>query len=365
MSGSLFQAFGHLAVAEHRYDTSNFPHRETDLLVLVSGWERRGSYVLEQLRVKSRSVLFLDFDLSGLEKEIDQADLKDGIVNRERVEQYCRLNGISDYLHVKLADSTDHKQNSEIIDRSFSMFQTKGIRSVYIEATLVPRIYLHYMIGCLLKRSIVPILDIGYHEGAYDGIADAASLANGKFSFVNVPIFPGSGGTSQEKYFVIGLGGDEALFYDLHQSRAPGHVFLLTGLDDRYPKIIELLKTQIRTATQTFRIDEGEIFNSTAFSVVGYLTSLWSIGSKAGSMDSINIFVSGPRPQAVAAAIFACVDGRVSIIGRVPHKYTVRNNMPGTTYWTFRIADLANTDLTRGSPLVFDLPETSTPTEEL
>ncbi|MBX5146682.1 hypothetical protein [Rhizobium lentis] len=342
MSGDRYWVSGNIAVGEKKLsDTGSIEAVSADIAVFALGWESRSVALDRHLRLDVKHLLVLDFALAGTGDEAIEA-------NRRKLKKIASEWGVG-ISEIKLATSTDFLKNINTLEIAIAEFARKfgtyygSLRRVFVECSTMPRVYIQWLIaygfggaGCF------PALDFGYAEGAYEAPSGPAEFSSVVDRYETVPLLNGSGGMGEEKFLIVGIGGDADMFYGLVHEFSPERVAVLVPHSERHEHLDSLLNQQVAKVTEMYRLQEEEVRRVNSFAIHGYLAAFEDYATKAGDRAVISVFAGGPKVQAIASAIFACADRRVQVKARIPKSYARRDVRSNGSYHWFRLVDLTS-----------------------
>jgi hypothetical protein len=142
---------------------------------------------------------------------------------------------------------------------------------------------------------ILPALDFGYSEGTYEATSGPAEFSSAVDRYETVPLLNGSGGIGEEKFLIVGIGGDADMFYGLVHEFSPERVPVLVPQSERHGHLDLLLNQQVAKVTEMHRLQEEEVRRVNSFAIQAYLAALEEYSTKVGDRAVISVFAGGRR----------------------------------------------------------------------
>lgn len=335
-----YRVFGNIAVSEKSKDLGNVEIVDADIAVVALGWESRFTSFGEHLNLKVKKIIVLNFALTNEEKPSVDA-------NRTTLIALASRWGI-EIAFIDLERSTEYQKNTNILSHALADFAESfgsyqgNFRRVFVECTTMPRIYIQWLVAFAFKKLAIHSLEFGYAEGNYVSVAGKEDFSSGLDRYVPVPLFQGGGGMGEEKVLLVGIGGDADVFYGLIDIVSPERVSLLIPRSNNNTTIDALLDQQVAKVRETHRLEDSELRDIEAFGLGAHLDAFEDYLESVGDRAVVNVFVSGPKIQAVAAAVLACCDKRVQLKARIPTSYARREVAPNGRYHLYRLIDLTS-----------------------
>ncbi|MER8541505.1 hypothetical protein NKH17_18915 [Mesorhizobium sp. M1334] len=335
-----YRVFGNVAVTEKVSDRGAVEVVEADIAIVALGWETRFAAFGDHVDLKVKKMIVLDFALKSTGIAAVEA-------NREKLVAIGKRWGI-DVTVVDLEASIEYQKNINILDHTLSqMAESCGsyqgnLRKVFVECSTMPRIYIQWLVAFAFKKVAIQSLEFGYAEGTYENAAGKEDFSSGLDRYVTVPHLQGGGGMGEEKILLVGIGGDADVFYGLIDLVSPERISLLVPRSERNEHIDVLLDQQVAKVRETHRLEEGEVRDIEAFGLTAHLDAFEAYLEGFGSRSVVNVFVSGPKVQAIAAAVLACSDNRVQIKARIPTSYAHREVSANGRYHFYKLIDLTS-----------------------
>src|SRR6185312_13785185 len=103
-----------------------------------------------------------------------------------------------------------------------------------------------------------------------------------------------------------------------------------------------LLDQQVAKVRETHRLEDGDVRDIEAFGLTAHLDTFETYLEGFGLRSVVNVFVSGPKVQAIAAAVLACSDSRVQLKARIPTSYSPREVSANGRYHLYKLVDLTS-----------------------
>lgn len=342
MTASTFQyrVFGHLAVTERERDAGSCETIEADIAIVALGWETRFAAFENHLDLKVRKLVVLDFAL----KEATIPAIKE---NRQKLIAMGIRWGV-EVAVITLEPSIDYQKNINVLDHLLTQMAAScgsyegTLRRVFVECSTMPRVYIQWLIAAAFKKMSIQSLEFGYAEGIYGNARQKEDFSSGLDRYVTVPHLQGSGGMGEEKVLLVGIGGDADLFYGLIDIVSPERISLLVPRSEGNAHIDALLDQQVAKVRETHRLEEGEVRDIQAFGLTSHLDAFEAYLEGFGPRAVVNVFVSGPKVQAIAAAVLACSDNRIQLKARIPTAYAQREVTANGRYHIYRLVDLTS-----------------------
>ncbi|MQW42523.1 hypothetical protein GHK68_09265 [Sinorhizobium meliloti] len=335
-----YRVFGNIAVHEKCRDSGDPEAIESDVAIIALGWESRFTAFGDHLRLKAKKIVVLDFALQ--DTGISAVD-----ANREKLASLANGWGV-EVLVVNLEPSTEYQKNINILDHALAQLAEPcgsyqgTLRRVFVECSTMPRIYIQWLVAFAFKRLAIQSLEFGYAEGVYTSTGGKDDFSSGLDRYVTVPHLQGGGGMGEEKVLLVGIGGDADVFYGLIDLVSPERISLLVPRSQKHAAIDTLLDQQVSKVRGTHRLEDHEVKDIDAFGLAAHLDAFESYLEGFGPRAVINVFVSGPKVQAIAAAVAACSDPRVQLKARIPTSYAHREVAADGRYHLYRLIDLTS-----------------------
>ncbi|MER8961104.1 hypothetical protein [Mesorhizobium sp. M0701] len=335
-----YRVFGHLAVTEMTRDPGTCETIEADIAIVALGWETRFAAFGTHLDLKVGKIVVLDFAL----KEGNIPAVEE---NRRKLIALGNRWGV-DVTVITLDASIEYQKNINLLDHLLTQLAAScgsyegSLRRVFVECSTMPRIYIQWLIAVAFKKISIQSLEFGYAEGIYGNASGKEDFSSGLDRYVTVPHLQGSGGMGEEKVLLVGIGGDADVFYGLIDIVSPERISLLVPRSEKNAHIDALLDQQVAKVRETHRLEDGEVRDIQAFGLIAHLDAFETYLDGFGSRAVVNVFVSGPKVQAIAAAVLACSDSRVQLKARIPTSYAHHEVSANGRYHIYKLIDLTS-----------------------
>ncbi len=312
---------------------------------------------MKRLRFDASHALIVDFS-------VDESAAAAVTACKDRIVNFVRESGVQSVEVLQLGPSTDYKRNANLLTTALQQIVGEAKRKkevdnreltdrhrqpwrgrLFCEISVLPKVYIQIVIAASLKMGLFPSTTFGYCQAEYPSSDGKADFSHGKADIAAVPHLYSSEGMTEEKTMVACLGGEEEVFYRVTDEQNPDQIRLIVPRNRTYPAIEDLLDRQVGRARESFRLADTDIADVPAFSAVAHLKALDDFSRQSQPRGSLGVFVGGPKPQAIASAVFACIDPRAYVTARVPNRYQVREVLPAKPYWLYNILDLTAPEL--------------------
>lgn len=92
----------------------------------------------------------------------------------------------------------------------------------------MPRVYIQWLVAFGFGSiGAFPAVDFGYAEGSYPPPSGSEEFSSAVDRYETVPLLNGSGGMGEEKFLIVGIGGDADMFYGLVDEFSPERIAVL------------------------------------------------------------------------------------------------------------------------------------------
>lgn len=312
-----------------------------DIAIFALGWESRFLALESHVALNIKRILVLDFELADTGDQVIEA-------NRKKLLGLAKKLDVA-ITEIKLAPSTEFLKNINTLGHTLTELARQigtyhgSLRRVFIECSTMPRVYIQWLVAFGFGSiGAFPAVDFGYAEGSYAPPSGSAEFSSAVDRYETVPLLNGSGGMGEEKFLIVGIGGDADMFYGLVDEFSPERVAVLVPQSSRHAHLDTLLNHQVAKITEMYRLGDDEVRRIGSFSIEAYLQAFEEYAMKVGERAVISVFAGGPKVQAIAAALFACADRRVQVKARIPKGYARRNVQQNGSYHLFRLVDLTS-----------------------
>lgn len=308
--------FNGYSFEEGQFAVGDLPILEVDVAIFVLGWESRCMEFAKSGAIKGKRAYVIRF-------------LDDGLGVAEESAILGSLGGNFGEIKIIRFDSAQNKSKWEgEIDRFVAeLAHAAEDRICFVDYTTMPKAITQTLYQMILSRNIFPRIHWGYCEGIYSSQAGNLIFDQGVLgSFFPIRYAHGKGGTSVERAVIVGLGGDVNVVSVLLDGPDYDHVFVLTASSEGSPELFRTAHDQKLRIMREHHVPEGNFRETSAHSVSECILEYLKIVKQLPKECAIDIFSAGPKSQAVAAcAIAEKFQGSVSLLGRVPKKYSRHN----------------------------------------
>lgn len=305
--------FNGYSFEEQHFKVGDVPIFEVDDAIFVLGWESRCMEFANSAAIRGKRAYCIRF-------------MDDGLGEKEEREAENNLSEIFDEFELRRFTSARDRTTweGELDGLIAEMAKCRDALTCFVDYTTMPKAMTQTLYRMLLSRDKYPKIHWGYCEGVY-----ASSEGNLLFDqgvsgpFFPIRFSPGKGGTSVERAVIVGLGGDVKLISELLDGPDYDHVYVLSANSDGSPELLKTAHEQKVRIMREHHVPEDNFRETSAHSVNDCVLAYLNIVRELPKECSIEILATGPKPQAVAAcAIAEKFEGSVSLLGRVPKKYS-------------------------------------------
>jgi hypothetical protein len=327
-----FAAFHQFAIDQQTSNADALFLLDVDVFMVLSGWESRGWEFKRHIELKSGRMFLLDFEIEG-------AAVQESVT---QIEAFAAARSSVQFARVPLAPSVEFRSNISKLTDLIENCVTTGATRIFLDVTCMPRLYIQEIIGWAFRKRRLPILKFGYALGCYDDTDEASKSSHGFSKYVNVPSLSVSDATSRKKVLLASIGVENELFFRLVEDMSPNIVRIIYAPSRVDPRINVSLEAQIKKANELMDVDSVDLIRCEPFDVLETVKLLSSAAAEQSKQAAITIFVAGPKPHAIAAAVVACARPNVSLRARVPPSYRRQPVRALGTYEIITIADLSS-----------------------
>ncbi|MEI4234795.1 hypothetical protein [Roseovarius sp. D22-M7] len=310
---SVVMIFNGYSFEERHFNVGDIEELEVDDAIFVLGWESRCMEFARSGAIKGKRAYGIRF-------------LDDGMGERQEHELEALLSESFDDFELRRFTSAQDRTSWEGELDGFIAELAKRADSLtcFVDYTIMPKAMTQTLYRMLLSRDSYPKIHWGYCEGIYSSAAGNLTFDQGVADqFFPIRFAQGKGGTSVERAVIAGIGGDVKLISDLLDGPDYDHVFVISAKSGGSPELFKTAHEQKARIMREHHVPETNFRETSAHSVNDCILEYLSIVRALPRECAIEILATGPKPQAVAAcAIAEKFEGSVSLLGRVPKKYS-------------------------------------------
>ncbi len=319
------------------FATDSMPKVDVDLAVFVIGWESRSRTFIEAGRITGRKCLVFSFRDDGISEESRSA-----FYDKAR---YC----FDDVVPIELPKASNRIGWQSEIEKLFKSPDNTHGDSCFVDYTSLPKAIAQTLYRFLLVDQSFCRSHWGYLEGIYPKEILGHKYSQGLAEpFFPIRHTPGTGGISEKQALIVSIGADEQIIFDLLEIRSYDAVAVMYSDSNLSPALEDVRKATVARLCREYSVANDLILQSSASSVNDAIDNYIKLIKKIPREYSVDIFCCGTKSHALAAcAVAERFKKTVSLIGRIPKKYSRSDVLPSGQGSISSMTDFTNPSVSR------------------
>lgn len=307
---------------------------EYDLLIMAASWDSRCLCLLSA-DVRARWGIGIFFENRGVLGLRDAHDPQ-----------------VRDYLEHRCETVREIEHASEDLDGLWQELW-KGAWEAYtnvgrplrvlLDVSTCPRYYALALLSGGFRKGIVESVTCFYAEGQYPESREESTheqFTTGRWKTRDVPFLTGTADPGNSRFYVVSLGFEGAKTYLAVSNNDADRVMVLFPRPGVRPDYPERTRRSNEVLYEEYGLDRRSEISAPA----GDAVAAWAALAEASpTLPTENPFYlcCGTKPHAIALALHALIDERVTVLYAQPASHKEAAITPLDSYWAFRIRDLS------------------------
>lgn len=327
-----FSAAGLVATSQSGEVPSDLWTGDYDLLICVSGWDKRSVAIIDATRLRAREALLVFFD------ELDA----EGLRTRHDALLTAYATSVSSEFSVQRGKATDVKLVWEALaEKVRSVFRKEGrpLR-VCISASACPRYHTLALLGVGVGFGFIKSLTIVYSDGVYPAVDEdqiEVAFTGGSAAVLPIPGLEGTNDPEKARFLLASVGFEGWRAMRAVSRAEPDRVGVLLPDPGSSAEYVERAIADNRLLLDEYAVSEERIVRAAASDAVAAWQALADRRLESLVTENCLYLCTGTKPHSIALALRAMQLNAPAVLYSVPEEFRVVPVECGRLHWRFDI----------------------------